>query len=91
MKIIVNLYPPFRPMGESSEMEIELHEGAVLADLLEVLSNTITGFNKHLPKSRENNILWGNVVPISNGNVIGYKDTLEDGCTVKLFSAFCGG
>lgn len=91
MKIIVHLYPPFRPIGEASELEIELNEGAVLADLLEVLSNTITGFNKHLPKSRESNILWGNVVPISNGKVIGYKDILEDGCTVKLFSAFCGG
>lgn len=91
MKIIVNLYPPFRPIKESSELEIELHEGAVLADLLEVLSNTITDFNTHLPKSLENNTLWGHVVPISNGKVIGYNDALEDGHTVKLFSAICGG
>lgn len=91
MKINVILFPPFRPIGETSTLEIELHERAVLTDLLEALSDKVTGFSKHLPKSREDNVLWGNMVPISDGKVIGYKDTLEDGCTIQLFSAFCGG
>lgn len=91
MKIVVELYPPFRPVGEKSTLEIELHEGAKLYDLLETLSQRVIGFHRHLPQNKENYILWGSVVPIQNGRVIGYDDTLEEGTNLKLYSAFCGG
>jgi hypothetical protein len=91
MKVTVKIYPPFKRLGGYAELELQMPEGAVLEDLLKVLALEIDGIGQQIPWSGDNRILWGSLVPVMNGKVIGYRDLLQDGSVIQILGALDGG